>query len=249
MATSLAWTTAAALLGLPRAAGWPATLDTRQAAALQASQDGREAALIAATLADACQAGEVACEAGQRTVKGARRLRGYIGPAPIGARLQPAPPARTEQTYRVGPHAFASWLESQGLQPGLLVAAWAQAVQSMPSAPASAEPAPPALSPGNGPLPLSTGDVAHAFDGLRYSEAQWKKPLGDKPKWLQACVAIPGRRGVSETRWNPVRIGAALVQGGHVDARRVRAKFQTRPALIPWLDAWKTYEADYLESD
>jgi hypothetical protein len=98
------------------------------------------------------------------------------------------------------------------------------------------------------PLPLATGDVAFCFDGLRYTEAQWKKPLGNKPKWLAACVAIPGRRGISETRWNPVLIGAALVHAGHVSARSVRARFQSRPMLTPWLDAWKTYEADHIES-
>ena len=101
---------------------------------------------------------------------------------------------------------------------------------------------------GDAPLPLTTGDIAFCFDGLRWSETEWKKPLGDKPKWLQACIAIPGRRGVSETRWNPVLIGGALVSGGYVPANRVRARFQTRPLLAPWLDAWKTYEADQIES-
>lgn len=99
------------------------------------------------------------------------------------------------------------------------------------------------------PPPLTTGDIAHYFAGLRWDETGWKKPLGDKPKWLEACIVIPGRRGVSETRWNPVLIAAALVQQGHASARNVRAKFQTQPQLIPWLDAWKTYEADYLDND
>jgi hypothetical protein len=101
--------------------------------------------------------------------------------------------------------------------------------------------------PANSPLPVTTGDIAHAFDGLRgWNEAQWKKPLGDKPKWLVACIAIPGIQGVSETRWNPVLIGAALVRDGHAKVNSVRSRFQTRPQLMPWLDAWKTYEADNL---
>jgi hypothetical protein len=99
-----------------------------------------------------------------------------------------------------------------------------------------------------GPAPLTTGDIAHCFDGLRWGESEWRKPLGDKPKWLSECVAIPGRQGVSETRWNPVLIGAALVQQGHVKARNVRAKFQTVDLLKPWLDEWKTYEADNLDT-
>lgn len=101
----------------------------------------------------------------------------------------------------------------------------------------------------NSPLPLSTCDIAHCFAGLRWtSEVAWKKPLGDKPKWLKACVVIPGSRGVSETRWNPLLIGAALVHGGYVKQNRVRAKFQTMPLLQPWLEAWKAYEVDNFET-
>ena len=103
--------------------------------------------------------------------------------------------------------------------------------------------------PASEPLPLTTGDVAHAFDGFHgWSEKQWKKPLGDKPKWLKACIAIPGRQGGPETRWNPVFIAAALVRDGHATARNMRGRFQKKGQLIPWLDAWKTYEADNLDT-
>lgn len=104
-------------------------------------------------------------------------------------------------------------------------------------------------SDSNRPLPLTTSTIAHVFDGLRWREQEWKKPLGDKPKWLQACVVIPAQKGVSETRWNPVCIGAALIRSGHVNARSVRARFQSRPLLEPWLEDWKTYEADHLDAD
>lgn len=101
-----------------------------------------------------------------------------------------------------------------------------------------------------GPLPLTTGDIAFCFAGLRWgTEEKWKKPLGDKPKWLAACIVIPAVRGVSETRWSPVCIGAALVRDGHAKPNSVRAKFQTQPLLKPWLDEWKTYEADNLSAD
>lgn len=99
------------------------------------------------------------------------------------------------------------------------------------------------------PLPLTTGDIAFCFVGLRWmTEKEWKKPLGDKPKWLRACVAIDGSRGVRETRWDPVLIGAALVSTGHTTARSVRAKFQTKPLLLPWFESWKTYEADNIDT-
>lgn len=100
-----------------------------------------------------------------------------------------------------------------------------------------------------GPLPLTTGNIAFCFAGLGWdTEQKWKKPLGDKPKWLAACIVIPGVQGVSETRWNPVCIGAALVSRGYAPARSVRAKFQTKSLLMPWLDEWKTYEADNIET-
>lgn len=101
-----------------------------------------------------------------------------------------------------------------------------------------------------GPRPLTTGDIAFCFAGLHWrTETEWKKPLGDKPKWLAACIVIPGVQGVSETRWSPVCIGAALVRDGHAKANSVRAKFQTMPLLTPWLDEWKTYEADNFDSN
>lgn len=119
------------------------------------------------------------------------------------------------------------------------------APETQQAEPKSAAPAPVvAESASNGPLPLTTGDIAFCFDGIRWNEQQWRKPLGDKPKWLQSCVAIPGQRGVSETRWNPVLIAAALLHDGHAQARSIRAKFQTKPQLKDWLEAWKTYEAD-----
>lgn len=100
-----------------------------------------------------------------------------------------------------------------------------------------------------GPLALTTGDIAFCFDGLRWNEKQWRKPLGYPPKWLQSCIVIPGQRGVREATWNPVSIAGRLVKDGYVKARSARARFQTKPQLAPWLEVWKTYEADYLDND
>lgn len=124
-------------------------------------------------------------------------------------------------------------------------------------APPATEPAPaplpesaPFANPSQEPEPLTTGDIANVFDGLGgWNEQQWMKPLGDKPKWLRGSVAIPGKQGSHETRWNPVTLGAALIQQKGVAVKSVRARFQKRKQLMPWLDAWKTYEADYLDSD
>jgi len=99
------------------------------------------------------------------------------------------------------------------------------------------------------PLPLPTGEIASCFAGLHWkTEKEWKKPLGDKPKWLRACIAIPGVQGKSQTHWNPVLIGAALVRKGY-PKQSVKAKFRTQPPLTLWRDEWKTYEADYYDNN
>ncbi|MBJ2162551.1 hypothetical protein IHV84_01010 [Acidovorax sp. IB03] len=127
-------------------------------------------------------------------------------------------------------------------------------VGAAPAQPQAAAPAPVvAESASNAPLdapqPVTTGDVAHAFDGLRrWNEKAWKDTLGSPPKWLEACIALRGERGKRETRWNPVLIGAALVHNGHAKANSIRARFQTKPQLQDWLEAWKTYEADNFDT-
>lgn len=104
-------------------------------------------------------------------------------------------------------------------------------------------------APLDAPPPVTTGDIAHAFDGLRrWNEKAWKDTLGSPPKWLEACIALRGERGKRETRWNPVLIGAALVHIGHAKANSIRARFQTKPQLQDWLEAWKTYEADNFDT-
>lgn len=99
------------------------------------------------------------------------------------------------------------------------------------------------------PTPLTTSDIAHCFADPRWLvEDGLKKRLGNKPKWLAVGIAIPGRRGLNETRWNPVLVGAAIVRAGHAKVNNVRAKFQTNPLLKPWLEAWKTHEADNFDT-
>lgn len=119
--------------------------------------------------------------------------------------------------------------------------------------PQAATPAPVAGSASDAsldtPPPVATGDVAHAFDGLRgWNEKAWKDTLGSPPKWLEACIALRGQRGIREHHWNPVLIGAALVHNGHAKANNIRARFQTKPQLGDWREAWKTYEADNFDT-
>jgi hypothetical protein len=95
-----------------------------------------------------------------------------------------------------------------------------------------------------GPPPVNTRAMADSFADLHWNGREWLKKLGNKPKWLEACLVLGCGRGEGMRRWDPVLIGAYLVNRDHVKANSVRARFQTKPALIPWLEAWKTYEAD-----
>ena len=99
------------------------------------------------------------------------------------------------------------------------------------------------------PPPLKTSDIAFCFGGLGWSEDKWKKPLGDKPNWLSGGVAKSAVRGVSETMWDPVHVGAGLLHHKRVSVNSVRARFQSQPLLKPWLESWKTYEAEYIDTD
>jgi hypothetical protein len=118
------------------------------------------------------------------------------------------------------------------------------------SAPAQEAPTPkPVESAKAGPVPVTTRAMADSFAGLHWNADQWIKKLGDKPVWLDACMVLNRGRGEGQRLWNPVLIGSYLVRMGHVKAKSVRAKFQTQPALTPWLDEWKTYEADNHPTD
>ena len=156
--------------------------------------------------------------------------------------------------------AFGVWaakLNIPNMPPELV--AMAETMRVVPTEPQTITPSPaPVVAAGASggvepdkavPLPLTTGDIAFCFAGLRWNEQEWKKPLGDKPKWLEHCIAIPGVRGVSQRRWNPVLIGAALEREGLAGQNSIRARFQTKPQLAPWRDAWKTYEADNFDTE
>ena len=157
---------------------------------------------------------------------------------------QAAPPTPTPAT-----DALVEPMQRSTEQPDLTVAQ----VEPNPAPVSTAQTAAPAgpvqAASANVPEPLITSDIAHCFASLHWDEQGWKKPLGYPPKWLRSCIAIPGKRGVHETRWNPVLIGAALVQSGHAKPNSVRARFQSKPRLSAWLEAWKTYEADYLDTE
>lgn len=137
MTASLEWTKAAALLKLPREGGWPSRLDVYQLATLQAADGTESARVIAATLLDACKAGELRHEPGERAMRpgGVRGIRtiGRLGAAPAGARMAAAPAVVVvKPAPRVAAADVVHWLQAQRRTPSPLVAAWL-AAQEQPA--------------------------------------------------------------------------------------------------------------------
>lgn len=174
-----------------------------------------------------------------------------IAPPSPDSDAEPSGAVTPAETYELEPVPWEPQ-DVAGLVRVPLVLEQADRAEPTPAAlPGAVAPAKELANEGNAPqsLPLTTGNIAFCFAGLPYIETKWKKQLGNKPKWLAGCIAIDGQRGVRERRWNPVCIGAALLRRGYVrEVRSVRARFQTQPLLLPWLEAWKTYEAEYIDS-
>ena len=99
-----------------------------------------------------------------------------------------------------------------------------------------------------GPAPVTTLQVAQAFENLRgWNFERWRKNLSNKPKWLRACMVTEGARGKRQITWNPVLIGAALLNQD-VKQNQIRARFMKAGSPIAhWLQEWKDYEAEQLD--
>lgn len=100
-------------------------------------------------------------------------------------------------------------------------------------------------------LPLTTVEIAFCFAGIRWqTEAEWKDALNKNRKWLEECLVqfgTRGRRG-NPKLWNPVFLGASLVRHGYAKPNSIRARFQLKEFLMPWFEAWKTYEAENFDT-
>ena len=101
------------------------------------------------------------------------------------------------------------------------------------------------------PRALKTTEIAECFGTLghmtKLDYAQLKSRLGQKPKWLMPALVTPGQLGVREITWNPVKIGAALINKRNASRRSVRSLFQTKDTLKPWLGEWDMYESNFMD--
>lgn len=84
---------------------------------------------------------------------------------------------------------------------------------------------------------LSKNSIIVIFDGLYWKSDQWKRNLGDVPKWLECALVLKGSRPkrVSHT-WNPVLIGIALIESQNIDLRKLDKVFKS---LDDWNEEWQ----------
>lgn len=93
--------------------------------------------------------------------------------------------------------------------------------------------------------PLKTNEIAGCFAGLRdWDYKRWQDELGSPDKWLKACQHYNGQRGVDQSTWWPVAIGAALVKKFKVPAHQVSARFKSQKPLNPWCNIWAHQDPD-----
>lgn len=107
------------------------------------------------------------------------------------------------------------------------------------------------------PPAVSTSDIAAAFDGIKWSRADWAANLqkGDATSgWLVAARVQRGQPGPDRpSTWDPVLLGAQLVQKGVMNAAGrpltkteisalLRDRFATVPCFRPWHRAWLSHE-------
>jgi hypothetical protein len=90
------------------------------------------------------------------------------------------------------------------------------------------------------PLPLTTPDIAEAFDGIDGKAAdQWRSKLGDvnNHKWLLPARAAKARAPKPSTWW-PLKFADLLLKRGESCDSLTRA-FLSAPKLKPWLHLWQ----------
>ena len=92
----------------------------------------------------------------------------------------------------------------------------------------------------DGPPPLTSPQIADAFNGIGdLSEQQWRARLGEPPKWLdvERTRASIGTAPKPSTWW-PLELARILTKRG-VAYECLNRKFVNERALKPWLPKWQ----------
>jgi hypothetical protein len=96
------------------------------------------------------------------------------------------------------------------------------------------------------PPPLPTPAVAACFDGLHgWNREKWVKNLGDPAKWMEKAITV--RRNKPDPHlWDPVKLALELLQlDDTVPPKEITRRFNDRPELEAWRDAWQPYAEAY----
>lgn len=113
--------------------------------------------------------------------------------------------------------------------------------QDLTGEPGLIEASPDAVATLKAPKALTTRDMARAFADIGgWGFWQWKKNLADPPNWLKPA-RINGGGPPHQNRWNPVKIGVALMTKGKAEVKELTLRFQNSAKLEPWRDAWASY--------
>ncbi len=97
---------------------------------------------------------------------------------------------------------------------------------------------------------IKTSDLAFCFaDCIKdLTESKIKQKLGkvSQTAWLKPALSTKGTRGKggTESQWNALIFGGLLHTKFQVPLKTIRARFQTKLILAPYLETWKTYEAE-----
>ena len=148
----------------------------------------------------------------------------------------------------VSPEDADAWAASAGVaQTGALLALLGIATDDEQAATAgplneSTEPAPAggANAAVDGPPPLTSPQIADAFNGIDdLSALQWRARLGEPPKWLEVerTRASIGTAPKPSTWW-PLELARILTKRG-VAYECLNRKFVNERALKPWLPKWQ----------
>lgn len=99
---------------------------------------------------------------------------------------------------------------------------------------------------------LLAGDIAAAFDGIRWPYVKWKRNLGDSRdrKWLQPArlsLGQPGKGKQGSSTWDPVELAWLLLGKQGSLKSKLNAVFRTKSELSGWLQEWEERIAQYDE--
>ncbi|ARL23931.1 hypothetical protein [Burkholderia pseudomallei] len=95
---------------------------------------------------------------------------------------------------------------------------------------------------------VETGDLARAFDGIKWVARDWTHKLGKKDLvWVNDARLKGGAPGLNQARqtWDPVKLARAVLKQHEIDPRDFDVAFDL-PALKAWKEQWEKARPELL---